>query len=217
MPNAVLFQEHEVIPELVQMRLPRELMIDIFEKALGERGNVNALDPVETGGTEMRRWMTRYLRECEDLKNLGWSLCRHGQIEGIKNDDLKLKLAFTNTDDRTGFISKQPSNVAEKGARTASLAERNHKSAQFNLLGLGEVDQPDPISNYDFWYFCGHVGDEYVSAEISRPDKMVGGFIRNFSKRIIICQPGEKSGLRAHNPVPEDFAEIDQPSISRKP
>ena len=216
MSSAVLFQEFEVVPRLVEMRLPREYLLNIFDLALGERANVNLLDPVETGGTEMRRWMTRYLREDDGLKELGWTLCRHGQIEGIKNDNLELKLAFTNTDARTGIISKQPSNIAEKGVRTAGLAEQNHKAAQFNWLGLDAVDQIDPIAKYDFWYFCGHVSDDYVSAEISRPDEMVGGFIRNFSERIIICQPGEKTGLRSHKSVPEDFAEVDQPAISRK-
>jgi len=198
------------------MCLPKDSLIDIFDRALGERSNVNPLDPVETGGTEMRRWMTRFLREDDGLKKLGWELCRHGQIEGIKNDGLRLKLAFTNTDARTGVLSKQPSNIAEKGASTARLTKQNYIAAQYNLLGLDAADQDDPVAKYDFWYFCGHASDDYVSAEISRPDEMVGGFIRNFSERIIICQPGEKTGLRPHNPVPEDFAEIDQPSISRK-
>ncbi len=216
MPEDVLFEEYEVIPELAQMRLPKEVLLDILDKALGDRGNVNSLDPLETGRTEMRRWVTRYLREDATLKELGWKLCRHGQIEGISNDELKIKLAFVNTNARTGIISKQPSNIAEKGTRTATLAEQNRRSDQYGLWDMDNVDETDSISLYDFWYFCGYAGDDYVSAEISRPDQIVGGFIRNFSKRIVICAPGKLDGLRAPNPVAEDFAEIDLPIITRK-
>lgn len=216
MPSIVVYQEEDVVPELTRMRLPKETLLDIFDRAIGERSSVNPLDPVETGGVELRRWMTRFLREDGDLNDLGWTICRHGQIEGIKNDDLRIKLAFTNTDARTGILSKQPSNVAEKGASTVKLTRRNRNAAQLSLSGVEYPVTLDPMEDYDFWYFCGHVSEDYASAEISRPDEMVGGFIRNFSKRIIVCAPGEKDGLRHPDPVPEDFAEVEQPTITRK-
>ncbi|MGQ0660626.1 hypothetical protein [Sphingosinicella sp.] len=189
-------------------------MIDIFERALGERANVTASDPITTPGTEMWRWCTRFLRDHPRLQTLGWVVCRHNQIDGIRNDALKMKLVVINTDTHTGIVSKQPRNCADKGSAAELLVKNNHES-DLGWLFEPEVED-DPISRYDFWYLCVHAGERYVSAEISRPDLIISGTIRNFSERIILCKPGQIPGLRRPEPVPEDFAAIDKPIIIRK-
>ena len=45
----------------------------------------------------MRRWCTRFLRDDQRLKKLGWLPCKHSQVDGIRNDDLEMKVAFMNT------------------------------------------------------------------------------------------------------------------------
>lgn len=216
MPSIVKHQDFEVLPLLEAMALPREIMLDIFDKALGEWANVNDDDPVETRLDEMRRWLTRYLRTDGRLRELGWAKCKHGKIEGIKNDARRLKLAVANTDARTGVISKMPSNVCKKGPQTIFLTEQNGAVAEPDMFGYVKGDSDDPVSKYDFWSFCSHVSDDSKSAEISRPIKTVSGFVRDFSTRIILLEPGQYSGSRGRAPVPEDFAEIEQPSISRR-
>lgn len=216
MPSIVKYQDFEVLPHLEAMCLPREIMLDIFDKALGEWANVNDDDPVETRLDEMRRWMTRYLRTDPRLKELGWAKCKHGKIEGIKNDVLGLKLAVANTDARTGVISKLPSNTCKKGPQTKLLTEQNAAVSEPDLFGYVKGVSDDPVDKYDFWCFCAHATDESKSAEISRPTDFVGGFVRDFSTRIILIEPGQYPGRKNPVPVPEEFAEIELPSISRK-
>lgn len=216
MPSIVKHQDFEVLPHLEAMNLPREILLDIFDKALGEWAVVNDDDPVETGLDEMRRWLTRYLRSDMRLRERGWVKCKHGKIEGIKNDALRLKLAVINTDARTGVISKIPSNASKKGPQTKLLTEQNCAVAEPDMFGYVKGDCDDPVSKYDFWCFCVHVNDDVKTAEVSRPIGFVDGFVRNFSTRVILLEPGQHEGRRRPNPVPEDFAQIDQPSITRR-
>lgn len=210
-----MFEDAEAIPALVAMRLPKEILLDILDRTVGERSNVTESDPSGTGGSETRRWCVRFLRDEPALKALGWIPCAHAQIHGIRNDELKIKLAVINTDVRTGMPYQVPSNVAEKGSVSERWIERNAMARQPPMFD--EAEMGDPISKYDLWLYCIHTGQKYVSAEISRPDGMAGGFICSFSQRIIICRPGEREGLRRKSAVPEEFAEIDAPKVEFRP
>src|SRR5947209_3341434 len=111
----ILFEEADVVPWLDRMRLPRDVMVGIFEATLGERANVTDSDPITTPGTETWRWGTRFCRDDPQLRKLGWVACRANRLDGIRNDDLGIKLVVYNTDSYTGIISKTPRNTAEKG------------------------------------------------------------------------------------------------------
>jgi hypothetical protein len=213
-----MYEDAKVIPALTAMRLPRDILLDILDRTVGERSNVTASDPAGTGGSETRRWCVRFLRDEPGLKGLGWIPCTHAQIHGIRNDELKIKLAMINTDACTGMPEKSPRNIAEKGAVSEQLIKLNARSKEQSLFDEAELY---PISKYDLWFYCIHIGEKYVSAEISRPDGIVAGFITSFSERIIICRPGDKEGLRAglggRPPVPEDFAEVEVPRVQLRP
>jgi len=215
MASTVLIEDFEVIPRLTEIGLPKDVCLDILEQAAGERARVNANDPSATGGNEMRRWLTRYLRENEELRNLGWVSCAHNQLEGIRNDGRGIKLVVLNTDARAGMPSKEPISVSDKGPAAVKAIKGNEDRRQESLFGEREP-APDPIADYDFLYFCVHASDRSLSAEVSRPSGLESGFVAHYSERIILCQPGEKPGLRRPDPVPEDFAEIDKPTITRK-
>ena len=214
MPAAVLIEDFEVIPRLVEYGLPKEIMLDNFDRAAGERAHVNANDPVNTPGNEMRRWMTRFLREDKRLQALGWVSCAHSQQEGIRNDKLKRKLVVLNTDARAGMPSKEPVSISDKGP-TAERAIKGNEDRRQGLLFAAPA-ATDPFAGYDFLYFCVHASDKVLSAEISRPSELVGGFVAHYSERIMLSQPGEKPGLRRPGPVSEDFAEVEKPTIIRK-
>lgn len=213
MPCRILVEDFEVVPCLTQMRLPKEILLDIFERGLGERSNVNENDPVTTYGTETWRWMTRFLREHPELRASGWVKCRHNQMEGIRNDALKIKLVVMNTDSATGIPSKLPRNVAGKGPSCLKHIKSNSEQIPFAFF---ESDVDHPIDKYDFFVFCAYAGEKYASAEISRPDGLRGETISSFSTRVMLCQPGEFTGYRRPVPVPEDFAEIEKPVVVRK-
>lgn len=214
MNSVVRHEPLDVGPRLDELLLPMAQLIDVLESAAGERANVTNSDPITTPGTEMWRWGTRFLRENPVLRDLGWVACRHNQIDGIRHDELKMKVVVINTDAATGMPSKQPQNCADKGPAAERAIENNFKRDQMSLFGREPED--DPIASYDFWYFCAHASDKYVSGELSRPNEMSGRTIRNFSERLIVAKPGDMPGLRRPEPVPEDFAKIEKPTLLRK-
>jgi hypothetical protein len=211
----VYVQEHEVVPVLTTMRLPRDILTDLLDRAVGERANVTASDPSGTAGTEMRRWVTRFLRDAPELRALGWVPCSHNQIAGIRNDELKIKIAFMNTDARTGMLSQQPHSVAERGGISEQLINQNYGRGTASLFGDDDRKDIDPIADYDFWYFCAFVSDRHIAAELSRPVGCTAGIVDQYSHRIILWQPGEKGGMRRDDPIPEDFAPLSLPDIKR--
>ncbi len=211
----VYVQEHEVVPVLTTMHLPKDVLVDVLDRAVGERANVTASDPSGTAGTEMRRWVTRFLRDDAELRALGWVPCSHSQVAGIRNDELKIKIAFMNTDARTGMLTKQPHSVSERGGVSEQLINRNYERGTANLFGDDDEQESDPIADYDFWYLCAYVSDRHIAAELSRPVGFTASIVDDYSHRVILWQPGEKGGLRRDDPIPEDFAPISLPDIKR--
>jgi hypothetical protein len=215
--NSVLIEDFEVIPRLTEYGIPKEIALDIFDAAAGERARVTPSDPSATSGNEMRRWLTRFLRDDKRLKDLGWVSCSHGQLEGIRNDRLKRKLVPLNTDANAGMPSKEPISVSDKGPAAEKVIKGNEDRRQGNFFDNAETDSvPDPLADYDFLYFCVHASDKSLSAEISRPSGLHKSFVAHYSERIMLSQPGERPGLRRPNPVQEDFAEIETPAVVRR-
>lgn len=211
----VYSQEHEVVPVLTTMRLPKDVLVDLLDRAVGERANVTASDPSGTAGTEMRRWCTRFLRDDPELRALGWVPCSHSQVAGIRNDELQIKVAFMNTTAGTGMLSRQPHSVSERGGVSEQLINRNHARGTMSLFGDDDAQDEDPIAGYDFWYLCAYVSDRHIAAELSRPIGVTASIVDQYSHRVILWQPGEKDGMRRDDLIPEDFAPISLPGIKR--
>ncbi|MHC1550094.1 hypothetical protein [Phyllobacterium sp. K27] len=215
MPKNMIIEEPQVASFLNGLRLPKSVLLEILSKTAGETANVNKNDPATVRGFESWRWGTRFCRENEILRSKGWVACDHKQIDGIRNDDLRVKLVICNMSANAGNPNptKEPRNVNKKGAGNCFLIGGN--SAQLTM-GF-PLDQPvNPIELYDFWYFGIHVTESQVSAEICRADSEIGGFITSLSDRVIIARPGELPGLGAYVPITEDFAEVPSPSVKRK-
>lgn len=214
MERAILIEEVDVVSQLLRWRLPKNEVLDVLDRAAGERANVNGNDPAATAGHEMRRWLTRFLRESETLRALGWVACAHDQLEGIRHDELKLKLVPLNTDARAGMPSMEPTSISEKGSAAEKRIKANEDRRQAGLFVL--EPSANPLDDYDFLYFCAHASEKSLSAEISRPSGMIAGFVAHWSFRVMLSQPGERPGLRQPRDFPEDFAEISKPTILRK-
>ncbi|MBL4645887.1 MAG: hypothetical protein JKY99_05455 [Rhizobiales bacterium] len=214
-PNIVA-EEPKVVSFLNGLRLPRQTMLEILSSTSGERANVRASDPKTAKGYETWRWGTRFCRESEDLAALGWIACEHNQIDGIRNDDLRVKLVVCNMNANAGNAdpTKQPKNTNKKGSANCVKIEGN--SPQLTM-GFPTETHTNPLDLYDFWYFGVHISDKQISAEVCRANSESGGFITSFSDRIILAKPGELPGLKAFGSVEEDFAEVQMPSVIRKP
>lgn len=205
---AVYVDEAVVVPLLTKMRLPRWVLLELASKVAGERANVTDDDPPTIAGHESWRWGTRFSREDKTLKDLGWIACEKDQVSGIRNDALGIKLVVCNTDANTGNQFKPPKNLSEKGPASCKLIKKNSGQTQMHFIKEEKKD--------DLWYLCQYFSDQHITIELSRPDAEMGGIISNFSDRIIIAKPGEIPGIRRIS-VPQDFAEVPKPKVSRKP
>jgi hypothetical protein len=203
----IYVEETEVVLLLTKMRLPRWVLLELASKIAGERANVAGHEPPNVAGFESWRWGTRYCREDKTLKDLEWLLCDHDQVEGIRNDALGIKLVVCNTDANTGTL-KSPRNLAQRGPASCRLIGKN--SGQMKLGFMKDDERHNQL-----WYFCSHFCDDFISIEISRPDSEIGGFVTHFSDRIIVAKPGEIPGVRKII-VPQDFADVPKPQVSRK-
>lgn len=216
MPTSIHSEDVQVMPLLSAMRLPKSALLDILGKVAGERANVRDTDPNSAAGYETWRWGTRFLREDPDLADLKWVQCESRQVEGIRNDELRLKLVICSMDRHTGNPDpeKMPRNVRERGAAARKLIARNGRQLAMAFM---DNPSPNPIDDYDFWYFAVCISDDFVAAEISRADSVTDkGYIEHYSDRIIIAKLGDLDGLRSRDSVPEEFAEIEKPALRRK-
>jgi hypothetical protein len=203
----VFHEESEVVPLLSQMRLPRWIVLELITSIAGERANVSPLDAPQVMGFETWRWGTRFAREHEELKKLGWEVCEKNQISGIRNAAVKIKLVVCATNNNTGNLRRSPRNFTERSPGARKLIHKN--SAQYAMEFLTKPDEDE------LWYICHHYNEKYITAEISRPDGEESGFITSYSHRIIIAKPNEIPGVRRFK-VPEEFAEVPKPTATRK-
>ena len=207
MATQIFVEETEVVPLLTKMRLPRWVILELASKVAGERANVTDEEPPPVRGYETWRWGTRYAREDKTLKSLGWLPCDKHQVSGIRNEALGNKLVFCNTDSNTGNISKDPKNLSEKGPASCRLIGHNGRQLVMDFIEQEQLD--------DLWYLCMAFLKESISIEISRPGSESAGVITSFSHRIIVARPGEIPGIRKLI-VPQDFADVPKPPVTRK-
>lgn len=207
----VFVEEVVVVPMLSKMRLPRWVVLELVSKIAGERANVTNDDAPTVMGFETWRWGTRFAREDDELKKLGWVACEKHQISGIRNAAVGIKLVVCGTNANTGNPdpAKPPRNLTERSASARRLIRKN--SGQYLMEFLTEEDSDE------LWYLCHHYSDKDITAEISRADGEDAGVITSFSHRIIVAQPGEIPGIGKIVPVPQDFADVPRPRASRKP
>src|ERR1041384_2713699 len=96
------------------MRLPRWVILELITSIAGERANVSPVDAPQVMGFETWRWGTRFAREHEELKKLGWEVCEKNQISGIRNGAVKIKLVVCATNSNTGNLRRPPKNFTER-------------------------------------------------------------------------------------------------------
>jgi hypothetical protein len=207
MPTKVYIGDPVVVPLLTKMRLPRERLWEIASKTGGERANVAAHEPPNVAGFETWRWGTRFCREDETLQKLGWSICEENQVSGIRNAELGIKLVVCGTNVNTGNPTRSPRSLSERGPNSCKLIARN--SGQITM------DFAKGHAHDDFWYCCFHFSEQFIAIEVSRPDFQIGGIVTSFSDRIIVAKPGDIPGIRKVV-VPQEFAEVPKPQVTRK-
>jgi hypothetical protein len=117
----------------------------------------------------------------------GWEAeCENG-LETIVNRELKKKVAIMNTDAGTAHADRGPMNRTIKGVACEKIVDLNNQKEMFRPGEMGPV-VGRPCS---LWYLCIFDDKKMVRAELSRPIEFSGGYIVDFSERIIILEDGD--------------------------
>jgi len=126
-------------------------------------------------------------------------------VETIRNEKLKIIVAFSNVDLAcNGFHTPKPR--TKKGAG----AERAMGGGLFALLDIPEY-APRPTGEWSFYYL---MVDESGAAELTRPVVKGGTFIAAV-ERIYLSDGGDDDGGKLLEDAPDPIIDFD-PQIARK-
>jgi hypothetical protein len=161
---------------LAELKLTRIGLLTARDVALHEGANATAFHPANSAGTFAYHHGTWALRDQHVGKD--WVEDRSDGIESIRNDALKIKVAFCNVDIAC-HDDQQPQPRSRKGAG----AER--ASGGFLFPDLPQY-APQPTGEYALYYL---MVDENGAAELSRP-ALKGGKFAGMIERIYLSHGG---------------------------
>lgn len=196
--------EADVNLRLRELGASRQGLLQAVKAAVVGYDGCTDNDPPGARGYETYRCGTRDLRAA--LSADGFERDDKGNLASAVNKKTGVRIVVLNTDDATGDLTRTPANRRGKGVL--------HERAIEGTTGWFEGMEPEDQENFDIWYLCVFVSGEKVTAELSRPDAIVGGFIVAWKERIILVRPGEWDRLDFGS-LEDDAPEIEV-SVQRK-
>ncbi len=189
----VLAEEYEIVPRLAQLRLRRDLLLDVVSAAVGGRRNATGYHPLSAGG--LLSWIegTGQLRRI--FVQRGWEVCRRDNIESIFNPEIGIKVVFQNAE-RAGDPLLEPLATSKKGAGSARAIELG----QYELWPEEQAKKFVEVTASTWVLFVYSDGDD-VRAELSFPKAINGEQFDGFHERILLV---EKGGWGASVPIEYD-------------
>ncbi len=189
----VLAEEYEIVPRLAQLRLRRDLLLDVVSAAVGGRRNATGYHPLSAGG--LLSWIegTGQLRRI--FVQRGWEVCRRDNIESIFNPEIGIKVVFQNAE-RAGDPLLEPLATSKKGAGSARAIELG----QYELWPEEQAKKFLEVTASTWVLFVYSDGDD-VRAELSFPKAINGEQFDGFHERILLV---EKGGWGASVPIEDD-------------
>ncbi|KQM72866.1 hypothetical protein [Sphingomonas sp. Leaf20] len=189
----VLAEEYEIVPRLAQLRLRRDLLLDVVSAAVGGRRNATGYHPLSAGG--LLSWIegTGQLRRI--FVQRGWEVCRRDNIESIFNPEIGIKVVFQNAE-RAGDPLLEPLATSKKGAGSARAIELG----QYELWPEEQAKKFVEVTASTWVLFVYSDGDD-VRAELSFPKAINGEQFDGFHERILLV---EKGGWGASVPIEDD-------------
>lgn len=201
--QTILRQESwEIEPRLKELGLTLAGLIEARDIAVHEGGNATPFHAANAAGTFSYHSGTWALRD--RFVGGDWTVDRSDGVEAIKNDRLKVKVAFCNVD--LACTNAVPQPRTKKGAG----AER---AVGGGLFG-DDLPQfaPREVGEWQFFYL---MVDPYGAAELTRP-VVKGGTFTAAIERIHLSFGGDHVGgdklLETLDETPTDF----EPQIARR-
>jgi hypothetical protein len=148
---------------LKQLELTREGLLASRDIAISERANATDFHPANAPGTFGYHHGTWALRD--QFVGTKWIIDRSDGIEAIRNEDLKLKIAFCNVD-----LACDDNHIPKPRSEKGAGAER---ASGATLFGNLPHYAPRPVGDWMLYYL---MVDQNGAAELTRPVVSGGTF-----------------------------------------
>lgn len=190
----------DVDRRLSEMALSRKQLLATVAVAMHESGNATPFHPANAPGTLAYQHGTWSLRD--QFVGDDWVEDRADGVEAIRNDALKIKIAFSNVD-----LACDDNHVPKPRSRKGAGAERASGASLF-----GYLPQFAPLPPEGGWALYYLMMDETGAAELTRPVVKNGTFVSAI-ERIYLSDGQEPDGLVADD---EETSSDFDPQIVRK-
>jgi hypothetical protein len=197
----ILQEDWEVEPRLQELGLTKEGLLHARDVAVSGSANATAFHAANAAGTYAYHEGTWALRD--QFVSDDWSIDRSDGVETIKNDKLKIRVAFSNVDNACNSFHI-PKPRTKKGAG----AER---AVGNDLFGGLPQYAPRPSGDWSFYYLM--VVDQSGAAELTRPVVKGGTFIAAI-ERVYLSTGIANDGIEIDRT--SDVAVEFEPEIARK-
>jgi hypothetical protein len=199
--TVILKEPWEIQPRLKELTLPKNKLLEVRDVAVHEGSNATAFHAANAGGTYSYHGGTWALRDRFVAGD--WVVDRTNGVEAIKNDKLKIVVAFSNVD-----LACVDSHIPQPRTKKGSGAER--------AIGVGLFDDlpqyaPRPKGEWQFFYL---MVDGNGASELTRP-VVKGGKFTSAIERIYIYDGSDDEGTPLRQDTPDQIIEFD-PQIARK-
>jgi hypothetical protein len=185
---------------LSQLNLNRKDLLIARDVAMQERANATAFHCTNAPGTFAYHHGTWSIRDRFVDEN--WAVCRIDGIEGIRNEALKIKVAFSNVD-----LACDDNHIPKPRSEKGPGAER---AAGGGLFGVLPHYAPEPTDDFALYYL---MVDQEGAAELTRPVVSNGTFSTAI-ERIYLSNGGDDGA--ALLTTPDDIADDFDPQVARK-
>jgi hypothetical protein len=190
----------DVDRRLSELKLTRKGLLTARDVAMQERANATLFHCANAPGTFSYHHGTWSIRD--QFVDKDWAVCRLDGIEGIRNDALKIKVAFSNVD-----LACNDDHVPKPRSEKGAGAERAASGGLFSYL---PHYAPEPSDDVALYYL---MVDQDGAAELTRPVVSNGTFSTPI-ERIYLSDGGDDGGaaLLGSDDVADDF----DPQVARK-
>lgn len=201
-PIETLFRRErwEVEPRLKELALTRKGLLESRDIAVHDSASASSFHALNAAGTYSYHSGTWALRD-RFVDGKDWVVDRSDGVEAIRNDKLKIKVAFSNVDLACNSFH-MPKPRTKKGAG----AERAMGGGLFG----DDLPQFAPRQKGE-WQFFYLMVDTDGNAELTRPIVKAGTFIAAV-ERIYLTRDDDDNGASETGDAPIEF----EPNISRK-
>lgn len=190
----------EVDHRLADLGWTRQEMMEIVDAMVSARFSCTENDPSSAPGWMAWKDGIRRMRELGSRH--GFENTDEDQIPWLSDVSRGRRFSVANTDDATGCEHRQPQNRSRKGAATDRIVAENG-AMLFEEAELPEMVKPLSVARthrglIQSWYLCVYANGDDVTAELSCPVAIEGGYFENFHERIVLIAPDD-DGLEVTN------------------